>query len=227
MSNEELRGRFRRDFTQGPIRQQVPQAPKPVPQTIPQQTTKPVAAPQSIPRPIPSATPHSAPKSRARGKIFIIVFALIVAAAGGSAYWYKYIKLSSPVPAYISSSVDFPLLYPTKLPTSYHISKTSFSSSNGIVIYQAEGSGPGHIVFTVQKRPPTFDFDTFYKQGLTKSTVFTTPLGQAAIGIANGAQVGSLATDKSWILVNPVSTNIQSDGLRLILENMKQTAGGS
>lgn len=152
----------------------------------------------------------------------LVLLALLAIAAGGS-YWYfvHNTAAAAPIPASIRSEVNFPLMYPSKLPNGFSIDKNSFSVKSGVVLFSANDANGTKIAFTVQPRPSTFAFDTFYKQGLSGTTTFDTPVGQAAIGQANGHPLGSLTTDQSWLLVSSASNKIQSNGLRLILQNVK------
>lgn len=224
--DDDIRNRYRRDYTNEVIRPSRPHhqpGPRP-PQHPAQHHPRPAepASNQAAPSHNQAAT-HTPPKKRRRLRVVLILFVLLLA-AGAAGYWYKSNMLSSPIPANIRASVNFPLIYPTKLPSGYHLDNTSFSSSGGVVLYSAQ-NGPGNkIAFTVQQRPSGFDFNNFYKQGLTDPSTFDTSLGQAALGTANGRPLGSLLTDTSWLLVSSASKSVQSDDLRLILNNLKLSA---
>ncbi|HET9850864.1 MAG TPA: hypothetical protein VFP35_04565 [Candidatus Saccharimonadales bacterium] len=214
MDYEDLRQRYRHDYTGERIN---------------------TAPPASSPTPIipdvaelPQATTVGTQKvkvnkfSRLSAKLMVLSMAvlLLIAGAGFGAHYFL-VKKSSPIPVNISRSVNFPLLYPAKLPAGYKIDPSSFSSANDVVLFSARTTSGQKIVFTVQKRPPTFDFGTFYQQGLASAAVFNTGAGQAAIGRANGQLIGSLATDQSWLIVSPSRGNISADSLRLILNSVK------
>lgn len=154
-------------------------------------------------------------------RILIITSILVLLAGLGGAYWYFAKNLVSPIPALIKASAAFPILYPTKLPAGFNIDSSKFSESKDSVIYSAANTAGQEIAFTVQPRPTSFDFNKFYSQVLSNSTVFTTTVGQAAIGQANGRLLGSIYTDQSWLLVSSASQQIQSSDLRLILDNLK------
>lgn len=128
---------------------------------------------------------------------------------------------ASAVPAATIKSVDFPILYPGKLPAGFKVQPDSFTTSQNIVLYSATNSAGIKIAFSVQKPPATFDFNAFYRQGMNNAAAFSTSLGEAAIGTTVGHPFGSLHTDQSWVLVSSVSGQIQSSDIRLILQNMK------
>lgn len=152
-------------------------------------------------------------------KIIIVIVALVLAGAGS--YWFFAIRSNEPIPANVRSKVSFPLLYPSKLPQGFSIDQKSFSVQSGVVLYSANNPTGDKVAFSVQPRPATFAFDTFYKQGLNGASTFDTPLGQAAVGQANGQPIGSLATDQSWLLISSVSKKVGSSALRQILQSVK------
>ena len=223
--DDDLRNRYRRDYTNEVIRPPRPQhspSLRPAPSPVPVQPHHRTAAADTRPAPAhQAATPHPRrKKSRRRVWIIIILFALIACAAGAG-YWYKSARLSSPIPANVRASVNFPLLYPAQLPAGYHLDNTSFTTSGGVVLYSAVNYSGAKIAFTDQQRPPGFDFNKFYTQGLSNSSSFDTSLGQAAIGTANGKLLGSLVTDQTWLLVSSVSKSVNSSDLRLVLNHLK------
>lgn len=235
MSDEDLRGRFRRDFTQEPIRTGSPRPPKP-------QKSAAVPAPQqpqsklaqsteedtlaSI-KPLPQAV--SMPKtkrSRRRGrgifkKLFIFLLVLVFLTAAGY-FGYLYKQKQTIVPANIKKEASIPILYPNKLPAGYKIDKNSFSVTQGnLITYYAADTNNNKMVFTVQAKPSNFDFAKFYAQGLTNTNKFTTPLGEGVIGKASGRLVGSLTTGNTWVLISSNSNSVTADKIQYALQNLK------
>lgn len=229
--DDDLRNRFRRDFTSGPIGQaHRPLAPRPAPAPPTPQPLQPpqpqtTAKTQGPVTPSVSFEPQTKVKPRRRRKkiLLIGILLLIIICGGAAVYWYKLRPPSSPIPADIRQSAGFPLLYPARLPAGYHINPASFANSKGAVIFEADNQSGGKIVFSEQKRPATFDFPSFYKQGLGGASPFTTAVGEAAIGKANGQTIGSIATDQSWMLVTSAH-QLPDESLRLVLENIKPAA---
>jgi hypothetical protein len=184
------------------------------------------------PRPAQPATPPATvsfePADRPRRKrtnrkkLLLIILLLFIILGGGAGYWYKFRVTGTHIPASIKSSVDYPLLYPSKLPPGYKIVTSSFTSANDAVVFEADSQSSDKIAFSIQKRPPTFDFPSFYKQGLGNATPFSTDIGEAAVGTVSGKPIGSFITDKSWMLVSSPSKNVTSSDIRLILNNIKQ-----
>lgn len=228
MGDDDLRGRFRRDFTREPIRSAHS------PQNKPQESTTVDKQVPSGPQPAPlPQTPiledsHSnnyRPKKRRRTKKKFLIFVILLVVAGAGYLAYKHYYLKPVVPQSIVSQSEIPILYPAKLPNGFSIDQTSFNITQGnIITYFAANQTGEHIVVSLQKRPANFDYATFYSKGLTNSTTFNTSLGQAAIGTTDGHLLGSLTTDKTWAIVSSPSKDISTSDVKLVLDSMKQIA---
>ena len=152
--------------------------------------------------------------------IFLSGLALLVLMFGSLYYHFYHQPI---VPVSIKTQSRIPILYPTKLPPGFSLVKSSFSiTDEGVVTYYAEDSSRNKIIFTVQERPASFDFDKFYSESLSNSTKFTTPLGEAAVGSASGQLLGSLATDKSWVIITSLSKIVDAGKIRTILGSINE-----
>jgi hypothetical protein len=238
VNSEDIRSRYRRDFTSEPIRPNSPgsnSAPKPpqVEQVHHAPTASPEPAITTEPafekiEPIiqPVAQPARANQvkhSRKNGKklLAVLIILLCVAAASTAAYIYHQ-NSSEVIPAKIKSQTNLPILYPSKLPPGYKVIKSSFNVTSGnVVAYYASDSKGNHINFTVQPRPKSFDFDKFYTQIMSDTTRFNTPAGEAVIGKANDKLLGSLATTSSWLLVTGSSNKVDASNLQTALSGVK------
>lgn len=218
MRDDDLRNRYRRNFSTEPIK------------TVPSRPATPVVAPQAVQVPPSHNAPASPPTTaqptvrprRAKRRFLIIFIILILAAAGAGGYLYE--KAQSVVPASVVAQADIPVLYPSKLPPGYKIDKSSFKVSNGnIISYYAANQTSSRLVFTVQARPANFDYDKFYSESMTDTTKITTPIGEGAVGTAGGHLLGSLATTKSWILITSNDNNIGADKIQTALSSLKST----
>jgi hypothetical protein len=136
--------------------------------------------------------------------------------------WWLTHHNSDPLPATIRSQVRFGLYYPAKLPAGWHVKKDSFAVSQGVVFYLVEGT-KGVVTVSIQPRPATFDYATFYEKGLSGTFQFTTPAGQAALGHANNRLMGSLVGDDSWVLLSPDSSDVPQSDLQAILSSLRKT----
>lgn len=218
MRDEELRNRYRRNYSTEPIITAKPKPAAPVAAAPTQTTAVPPLAPVSH-----STIRHqSARPKRGKRRLLIVFFILVLIAAGAGAYLYQ--KSLVVVPANIVAQSDIPILYPSKLPAGYKINKTSFKVSNGnIISYYATNKTSSRLVFTVQARPPNFDYEKFYSSSMTDVTKIATPLGEGAVGTAGGRLLGSLATTKSWILITTSDKSGGSDKIQIALSSLKTT----
>lgn len=220
---DDMRDRYRaprRDYA-GPVRR--PMVPTPHRPVEPVAATTPVA-PAEPHQPSPHhhqpAKPHRRPKKRRF--IRLLVFLLILAAlAGGGFVAYQKYFVKNPFPADIRKNAGIDLLYPTKLPAGYKVNPTSIQRTNGILIYDAN-NGNQRLVFTLQNTPPTFDFDTFYKQQLQNSQQFSTKFGQAAVGKNSGRYLGSLVDGGTWLLLSTNNPQLTANDYSLVLNNLKK-----
>jgi hypothetical protein len=147
---------------------------------------------------------------------------LLVLCGVGTGVYVVHARLSaSPFSAEASRSAGLPLYYPAKLPDGWRIDPGSLHTDTGMAYYQLANAS-NIINVTLQTRPSSFNFNNFYTETLHNTTQFLTPLGQAAIGKADGHYLGSLAIDDIWILVTPGSPDLPADDLHTILSNMRR-----
>jgi len=169
------------------------------------------------------ARPGTSPAKK-RSKKFLkllIILVLLAGLIGGGLYAYpKYVK-ANPFTPDIQTNADFSLFYPTKLPAGYTIDKSTIKLTNGVVIYAA-ANGDLRIIFTIQKTPPSFDFNTFYSQALSNSQQFATPYGQVVIGKSKDRYLGSLVSGSTWVIVSDSSPSISIDDLSLAMTHLKK-----
>lgn len=161
------------------------------------------------------------PKRRGRKKLYIVL-TLIFIGVGGGVYYYFIRNQNNPIPPAVQSAVSLPLYYPEKLPEGFSLDSNSYSVSGEIVSFHAINQKNQKLIFTIQPRPPTFDFPTFYQKGLSGTEQFTTPAGQAAIGKAQTKLIGNLVTDTGWVIISADTDEIDSDDLRLTLSNLRR-----
>jgi hypothetical protein len=143
---------------------------------------------------------------------------LLVACAGGLLF-YKFDVSHNPIPKDIRQHTSFPLYYPAKLPNGWRVDEHSFQATGDVVTYIIKGSS-GNLNVSIQRRPETFDFTTFYDRSLSSTFQFATPIGQAAIGKANGRFIGSLVGDTSWVIISPSNQNVPQADIQSILSHL-------
>jgi hypothetical protein len=134
--------------------------------------------------------------------LLILIFALII-----FVLYFFFIRQRAdvnPFNAKTLEAVDFPLYYPTYLPPRYRIdSKSVNMPQSGVVVFTLDGPDHQHLYMSEESRPDTFNFGGYYKEfSDLKETVVAS--GTIAVGRINNGQteIGSLATEKTWILTN-------------------------
>jgi len=204
------------------------------PTALPVEAQSPPLEPEQIAKPEPlfeepiipdfKAEPRTRKsKPRKRGKTLVtgLAFMCLLAGAGGLAA-LQYHQSQPLVPPSVQTAATIPLLYPDKLPAGYQVVKSSFNiSAGGIIAYYAQNQTGNKLNFTIQGRPANFDFEKFYSQIMLNSTRFNTPLGEAAVGTANGHLLGSLATPKSWVLVSGNTDKVSAESIQTALSNLE------
>jgi hypothetical protein len=208
MGEDDLRSRFRRDYSNVPIKVKANrEAEPPKPFSLPEET---ISRPEHKPR----------YKSKRRYFKFKLLLILILLTASASTA-YILLRPQYLIPKTIQQQMELTLYYPSKLPSGYIVDKNSFQVSNQVLTFSASNN-EDKILFTIQERPPNFDYPTFYTKGLTQADQFSTPLGQAGVGNANSRLIGSLPVDKTWVLLSSTSAKVKSADFREILLNMKK-----
>jgi hypothetical protein len=157
-----------------------------------------------------------------RKKLVIISIAVAVALAGAGAYSVHKSSTADPIPAAIHNQVTFSLYYPAKLPAGWRLDQHSFKVANGVLFYLLHGP-KGDLTVTVQSRPPTFDYPSFYEKGLTGTFQFATPAGQAAIGHTVSRLLGSLVGEDSWVLISPSTPNVTQEDIQTVLNGLTKS----
>lgn len=150
----------------------------------------------------------------------VVVLAMVSATA-----YYASGRTASPQSPFSDQtvgSVEFPLYYPVTLPKGFSISKGSITSpQQGVVVMDIDGPGGAKIYLSQQARPSKFDFGGYYKN-FTDGNQKVTDTGVIATGKIDGGNtvIGSLATNKTWILANTQSTSLKPADLQALLQNM-------
>jgi len=138
-------------------------------------------------------------------------------------------KNSSPVPASIAQSVNFPIYYPDskKLPAGYNLDLNSFKSpvKNGVA-YSVSYDSNKKIVFSVQQKPSDNELQSFTSNYIPLNNSVQVPVGQAKIGAYNNhgtlETLVSLPTNsKAWIVIT-APKDINQTQLKQVLQSLQQ-----
>jgi hypothetical protein len=153
---------------------------------------------------------------------------LILAGLGvGGAYGYQHVK-SLDIPAsYVKTSL-FPVLYPVSLPDGYYVDANSFNHQGDAFVFTIRNSSDQNksIAVSEQVLPNGFNPDKQLpdddSQAEGQHGTYTTQAGKGQVGSFQGNQVATLATDKTWIIMN-VSTIPSGDigGIASSFEQIK------
>lgn len=129
-------------------------------------------------------------------------------------------QTSNPIPIAVQESVTYPLYYPTELPPGYQIDQFSFQANNQVVLYSLTKQGSPSIAVSIQARPNGFDFDDFNNKQLRGSKAIANDAGDGLVGLYADRILGSLLTDKSWVLVNAPS-KVPAKDIEMVMESLR------
>lgn len=180
-----------------------------------------------------TAPPHAAVRRGKAGSLlhahkkkllYIAVAGLLVGTGTGVLGWKLLISKPAdvnPFTAKIMASVQFPLYYPTQIPSGYHIdSGTVNEPQSGVVVFDMVGPKGQKLYMSEEARPTTFDLGGFYKkfEGLKEIPVSD---GAVAVGKLGGGttEIVSRANNKTWILSN-TSASIPLDQLVSMMKSL-------
>lgn len=208
------------------------QAPTPVAQHAPRPAAKPQAA---APRPvheIPLQQPTYAPakpkkaKRQRRGSRKLLLVPLFIILIGGGVFLSGWVltKLStqSPFSQELVSKTSYPLLYPTKLPTGYHIDKTSVNQAeNGAVVYTIKNKDAA-INISLQEQPANLNLKPLLD---TMSSVrkVEAPAGETTVGLAQDNLItANTLSGKVWVIVRVTPNTITDQEFDNLLRSFKE-----
>jgi hypothetical protein len=157
-------------------------------------------------------TAHDKTTSRRYKKLgFLIMAAALVIALilfGWRLYRQQQIKNLDPFTTHTRSLVTFPLYYPTRLPNGYHIEKTSVTNPDtGVLVFTITDADEEHFIYISEEaKPKSFNFKGYYLAFSDRKHI-ATPFGTATTGVVsiNGgghAEIGSLTSNKTWLVTN-------------------------
>lgn len=99
------------------------------------------------------------------------------------------------------SNSSLPFLYPKNTTKELRFDRQSLRTSDQLVTYTLQYKDT-KLTINIQPKPTGVIFDDFYDRILKNKAEVFNPQGKAVIGIANDKTIGSLVTDKEWVLVN-------------------------
>jgi hypothetical protein len=217
--DDDLRSRYRinRPNYVEPRRPQ----PRSEPVSVPQQPASPAAPAASIrsapnahrPKPaakpkeelfLPEAAAVTRPKKTKKSKKLWLGVVCLLIIVGGACFYYKNQSKppaaaapSIPLPASISSKVNFPVYYPSSTPAGYTYSNGSAAVQNGLVFFKMFNGNK--FVFFTEQASPSKPVDL---SALPNYQQFSVPAGTAAIGTNLGKPAGLVLSGSTLINVS-------------------------
>ena len=158
--------------------------------------------------------------TRRRWIILIVTVALLLTAAGATGLFILHGRNKSHFSAATKQAAGFSLYWPAKLPSGWSADPASVKY-NSEATFLTLKSGQHEVIVSEQTVPPTFDFTSFFQQGLQGGSQFTTDIGQAGTGKANGRYVGSLVAGTTWILLSANDSSVTSTDLIPLLKSFE------
>ncbi len=178
----------------------------------------------------PRATPHPempgsattvvTPKRRLRWRLYtsLIVVCLLFGGVAGYLLWPRHPHF----PATLVKATSYPLYYPAKLPSGYHVDQNSVNNqASSDLVYMVIRNGDRVISLSEQAKPAQSQIvSTTFAKNLSGSSLISTDYGTATIGIFSGRVSASLMTDKTWILVSAIAP-VSSDEVATTLKGLQ------
>lgn len=103
--------------------------------------------------------------------------------------------------------IDFPVYYPSHLPTGYTYNNDAKVIENNVLYYSIKDSKGNIYHVTLQPLPSSFNFSTF-KDKFVKPDQYATNVGSVIAGQVGANIIGSIqSSDNVWIIVNSTAKN--------------------
>jgi hypothetical protein len=157
----------------------------------------------------------------------LIVGAMIIGAGGVWFFFPRQLGNSGddPFSAQLASSVQFPLYYPTRLPSGFHIdTKSTNEPRANVVVFDIDGPNNQKVYVSEEERPPSFNFGGFYKT-LSSLSFSMSKNGEIATGYTNehSESIGSLAFSSvnAWVLINSHSSVVSPAQISSMLKSLE------
>jgi hypothetical protein len=149
----------------------------------------------------------SAPKSRFGRKRIIILAGVIIVVGTALSGWLFLLPRTPAAVVKAAHQVSFPVYYPGQLPSGYVLDESAVSSTSEAVVFSVKNTITGNqLVVSEQAKPPQFDFDDFYRSQMSKVDHIATSVGDGATGSAGEWYMGSVVTNRSWIIIKGPTT---------------------
>jgi hypothetical protein len=149
-----------------------------------------------------------------RKNALLISLVLVLVAVAVLLAWHFKSQDSTSLPQSVLKSADFPVYYPSKLPSGYQLDDTSITVQKQTLFYNLKkDAGVIHISEQAapEQRPDLKSIDGF---GEVSSVA-----GQAVLGTVNGRSTGILLTKSTLVTING-SKDIPNEIIGTLVQNM-------
>ncbi|HEV2412975.1 MAG TPA: hypothetical protein VGS28_04215 [Candidatus Saccharimonadales bacterium] len=150
---------------------------------------------------------------------------LFVVGVIGVSLWLTFLDRTSananPFTAQVLASVQFPLYYPTNLPTGFRMDPTSVSKPRAdVVIFNLDGPGSQKIYFSEEPKPGKYNIGDFFNS-LTGLKEYGVNGGTVAIGrnAQSDAEIANYVNSQVWVLAN-TNAPIPTDQMTTMMETL-------
>lgn len=146
--------------------------------------------------------------NKARKLLLALVILVILGGLGvGGAYGYMHVK-SLNIPTSYSKTSPFPVLYPVNLPNGYYVDTNSFNNQGDAFVFTIRNTSDAKKTVAVSEQVLPADFNPDHQlpddntQDEGQHGSYTTQVGKGQVGSFQGRQVATLASDKTWVIMN-------------------------
>jgi hypothetical protein len=154
--------------------------------------------------------------------LWITIVILVVVASGTALAWHWHeaqLAKTTPFSRGIIASMQFPLYYPTQLPTGFHIDRGSVKvPQEGVVVFTMLGPNNAKLYMSEEARPSKYGIGNFYNNFANLKEV---PVSDGAIAVGRlghgTIEVASRADNKTWVITN-TKASIPPDQLITMLK---------
>lgn len=121
----------------------------------------------------------------------------------------------------IKTRIDYPIYYPAELPKGFSYQEKSMKPSEIATIYSLRYEKDKKLFISNQPKPKEVIFKDFYDRLLKNKADITSNQGKAVTGSVADQSVGSLVTDKTWVIIN-APNGISNKDLTDIVSSLKK-----
>ena len=137
---------------------------------------------------------------RRRIWILLIIVMMVVLGIGATTYWLLVGRQASPLPRTVVAQVDFPVYFPSPMPSGYTLKADSAGGDNNTVYYTlTDGTDKTAITVTIQATPAKFDASQLIGKNPIPTSI--SPVGTLYNLSTGGSSKYMLTTGKTLLFI--------------------------